>query len=348
MMFLYSLKLFGSNWIKALKFLLCYIVIWGICFAIFLPSFFAFKDIVFSSLAQTNIQNSVLSIFGGNLGEDIRTLVQMGVNVLSSTFQLNAGLCVYGLVVMFVVLPFLVNVAKYAFCEMLYSYMTSKNKTGFFSALVRSLKKSLLFALAKTFYNLLFLTSIGLCVYALCLINNPAFVHYGLPLIFLCVLVIFLSLEQITILGWMPALIVFDCNIFVAYRRGFKAVCRHFWATFGTTILYFLLFWVLCFLFGIYSMIVLVPLLTILLCVYNMVSFFCSQGMRFYYNENNILTPKKLEEVDSFKKNAYILWSLIWCFCTVEIFVNSQIFVWKFLFVCLLKKYIFWRWVFDF
>ncbi len=307
MMFLYSLKLFGSNWTKALKFLLCYAVIWGICFALLLPSFFAFKNLVVSSFADTNILSSTLSVFGGNFGENIKSLVQTSGAILQGAFQLNAGLCIYGLLVMFVVLPFLANVAKYAYCEMLYSYMTSKNKTGFFSALVRSLRKSLLFALAKVIYNLFFLATIGLCIYGLCLSTNATFVHYGLPLVVFVDLVLLLSLEQITVLGWMPAIIVFDCNIFKAYQRGFKAVKRHFWATFGTTALFFVIFWGLCVLFGIYSLIVLVPLLTALLCVYNMVSFFCSQGMRFYYNENNILTPKKLEEVDSFKKNAYIL-----------------------------------------
>ncbi len=305
MMFLYSLKLLGSNWVKALKFFLFYVVIWGICFALLLPSFFEFKDLFVTNFS--GFANSCSGLFGGGLGQGLHDAIGVGYSTIVDAFKQNVGLAVYGLLVIFLFMPFLINIGKYAFCEMLYSYMTSKNKLGFFSALVRGLRRSVTFSLCKTFYSIFFLGATFASVYGLGQITNTLFVVHFLPWVLFAVMVLLFSLHELTILGWMSASIVFNCNVFSAWRKGFKAVKRHFWATFGTTVLYFVLFWGLTLIFGIYCLAVLVPFVTIMLCVYNLVMFFFSQGMRFYYDENNILTPKKLEEVDKFNKACALL-----------------------------------------
>ncbi len=307
MMFLYSLKLFGSNWVKALKFFLFYVVVWGLCLALLVPVFFAFKDIVLAFFKDAQLLSAFSGVFQGTVGVGLYSLIATAYDIIVAVFAADVGLAVYGLIVLFFILPFLLNVGKYTFCEMLYSYMTSKTQIGFFSALMRGLKKSLLFALVKTIYNLLLLGLVVGAVYALGLVSDATFVKYLLPLVLFVLLVLVYTFNQLTVLGWIPAIIVFDCNVFSGYRRGIKAVGRHFWTTLGTTTIYFLLFWLLVTVFGIYTMAVLVPLMSVLLCVYNMVVFFFSQGMRFYFNSAHILTPKKLEEVDNINKTAYIL-----------------------------------------
>ncbi len=305
MIFLYSLKLLSSNWGKALKFFLYYIVVWGLCFALFLPCFFQFRGIISANFS--GLGTFFQGVFGGHLGEGLNAIINTSYNTIVDVFKNNIGLAIYGLLLIFVVLPYLVNVGKYAFCEMLYSYMTSKAEIGFFSALVRSLRKSLLFSLCKVVFNIFFLTAVLLCLFGIGQVFGTMFVTYILPFVAIILLVVMFSLEQTLVLGWLPAMIVFDCNVFCAFRKGIKAVKRHFWTTLGTAVLYFVLFWVLTLLVGFYCLAVLIPIVTILLNVYNMAMFFSSQGMRFYYTENNILTPKKLEEVDNINKTAYIL-----------------------------------------
>ncbi len=307
MLFLYSLKLFGSNWVKALKFFLYYVVIWGVCLVLLLPVIFEFQDVVVSNFQNANVLDAFAGVFKGSLGMGIYNIIHTSFATCQQVFEANVGLMIYGLIVLFIILPFLINIGKYAFCEMLYSYMTSKNKVGFFSALVKGLRKSLGFALCKTLYNLLFFAVTISAIYGVGTIENTFFITYFLPLVEFVILVVFFTLHELTVLGWMPALIVFDCNVFSAFRKGFKAVRRHLLSTFATTALYFFLFWLLILIFGVYTMIALVPLMTIMLCVFNMTMFFSSQGMRFYYNDVNILTPKKLEEVDNINKTAYIL-----------------------------------------
>lgn len=305
MVFVNSLRLLCSNWSKALKFFLYYIVVWGICIALFLPIVFEFKEIFSSSLNE--ISDYFAGVFKGNLGQNVHGMVVTAGDAIVDIFNANTGLAIYGLIVVFVILPFLINVGKYTFCSLLYSYMTSKNQIGFFSVLVKNLKKSLLFSLCKVGYNIVFLGITISAVFGLGLVVDDVFIRYFLPLVVTLVLVLLFTLNQILMLGWAPALIVFDCGVFTAFRKGVKAVRRHFWKIFGVTFCYFLLFWALVMIFGVYTLIVLVPVMTILLAVYDMTVFFTSQGMRFYVNDSQILTPKKLEEVDNINKTAFLL-----------------------------------------
>lgn len=307
MTFLNSLKLFCSNWLKTLKFILYYVAIWGICFALLLPAYYEFKTLLVSSFESTNALNAMGGAFSGSIGESLYFLLQNLTNFVVAMFTQNLSIACYAVIVVLIILPFLINIGKYAFNEMMYSYMTSKTKVGFFSALIKSLKRSVVFAICKTFYNLFFTAIVLFSLYGLSLISDMIFVTYFLPITAFLVLVVLYTFNQLTVLGWASAMIVFDCNVFSAYRKGFKAVKRHFWATFATTALYFSLFWAIMIVFGPYSFIGLVPLMSALLSIFDMVIFFTSQGMRFYINKTKILTPKKLEEIDDIYKSSAIL-----------------------------------------
>ena len=305
MVFINSLKLFRSNWLKVLKFLLYYIVVWGICFALFLPVFFEFRGLVSANFSAADVE--FFGVFSGGIGANIQNFFSTSINTLFDIFSANVGMAIYGFLVVFVFLPFLINIGKYALSSTLYYYMTSNNETGFLSALIKSLKKSVPFAIAKTVYNLVFFTLLGLVIYGLTAIGNTTYVRYCLWLVVFVAVSLFFALQQVTILGWIPALIVFDCNIFKAYQKGMKAAGRHFGKTYATSLAFFLIFWAFIMVFGAYVLAVFVPLMASLLCVYDMTEFFTSQGMRFYINSNKILTPKKLEEVDNINKTAFIL-----------------------------------------
>lgn len=305
MVFLNSLKLFKSNWVKTLKFFLYYIIVWGICFALILPSFFEFRSIISNNFASAGI--GFFGVFSGNVGINLQSLIEVSVNTALELFSVNLGLAIYGLLVLFVFLPFLINLGKYALSYTLYYYMTSNNEMLFLSALVKSLKRSLVFAFFKTLYNILFFAVTFSVLYGLSQIPNAFFIEFFMWVVVFVVLTLFFAFEQMTVLGWIPALIVFDCNVFSAFKKGVKAVRRHFVKTFVIAILYFAVFWALVMIFGVWIFALIIPAMTIVLCVYNMTAFFTSQGMRFYITPNKIMTPKKLEEVDNINKTAFIL-----------------------------------------
>lgn len=305
MVFLNSLRLFKSNWVKTLKFFLYYIIVWGVCFALLLPSFFEFREIVANNLSAAGI--GFFGVFSGNVGINLKGLIEVSLNTAVELFSINLGLAIYGLLVLFVILPFLINLGKYALSCTLYYYMTSNNQMGFLSALVKSLKRSILFALVKVLYNIIFFAMTFGVLYGLAQIADTFFINFFMWAVVFVVLTIFFTFEQMTVLGWIPALIVFDCRVFSAFRKGLKAVKRHFIKTFLVAVLYFAFFWAFVMIFGVWIFAIIIPAMTIMLCVYNMTAFFTSQGMRFYITANKIMTPKKLEEVDNINKTAYIL-----------------------------------------
>jgi hypothetical protein len=280
-------------------------VVLGIAAALLLPVFFAFKSIFSSNLNP--VLDAFAGVFKGKLGQNLHSLAKITIDVVGEIFKANAGIAAYGIIVIFVIVPFVVNIGKYTFNFMLYSYMTSKNEIGFFSALVKTLNKSTLYALCKLAYNIIFVAVVLAATLGLGIIENEVFITHLLPLVEILALVILFATSQILVLGWVPALIVFDCDVLTAFRKGLKAVRRHFWKIFITNCVYFLVLWAIYFVFGAYTLVVLLPVMTILLAVYDMIAFFSSQGMRFYVDETQIMTPKKLEEVDNINKTAFLL-----------------------------------------
>ncbi len=305
MMFLNSLKLNFSNWKKTLKFFLYFLVVWGVCFTLILPCFFEFKTLIATNFQARDVR--MLGIFADGYGRGLQNVLSCCSESLVDSFQTNAPLASYGLIVAFVFLPFFINIGRYAYLEMLDNYMSSHNEIGFFSALVKSLKKSVPFALCKILHLIVFITIVLFSLYGLSLISNEGFVNYGLIIVALLLLTILFTFNHILVLGWASASIVFGCNVLSAYKKGLKAVCRHFWSIFNTTFLINLVFWAISFMGGVYVFLIMIPIGNCIFCLYDIVAFFTSQGMRFYISDTKIMTPKRLEEVDKISKTAFIL-----------------------------------------
>ena len=102
--------------------------------------------------------------------------------------------------------------------------------------------------------------------------------------------------------GWLPALIVNDCGVWSAFARGLKAVGRRFFRTFSTMLVFVLLSICIDVLFGSIAFLLLVPLGVYFVYIIDFVMFYGSQGMRYYVDADTIISPKRLEEVDRFKR----------------------------------------------
>ncbi len=307
MTFFNSIKLLGSNWEKVLKLFLYYIVVWGITICLLLPVFFEFRDVITDNIRSTDVVASYTTMFSSSFGGYLNSLLMLVYTIFLDCVAVNLGLVIYGMIVIFLIMPFLLNIGKYVTCEMLYGYMASKSHVGFFSALFKTLNKNLLFSLFKTLYSLLFLALTTYLVFLLGFVNNTFFQTYFLALCEILMLVVLFTLNKVTTAGWAPAVIVFGCSVFAGYVKGLKVVFRRLPRTLLVAFLIFLVFFVITFIAGVYSLVVTVPIVASLLCMYDMTTFFTSHGMRFYVNNQIILTPKKLEEVDNINKAKYIL-----------------------------------------
>lgn len=86
-----------------------------------------------------------------------------------------------------------------------------------------------------------------------------------------------------------------------------RAVLRRGARVFSTSFIIFLLAIVLSVVLGLYAIIIILPLISPLLHIFEMVMFFSSQGMRFYVDNDTILSPKRLEEVDKIEDAKYLI-----------------------------------------
>lgn len=307
MTFLNSIKLFGSNWDKVWKLFLYYLFVWGVTICLLLPLFFEFGGVIKSNIQETEIVSAYSTIFHTSFGGYLSNLFVLVYTIFLECVAQSVGLVIYGLIVLFIFMPFLLNIGKYAICEMLYGYMASKTKIGFFSAFFKTLNKSILYSLCKTLYSVFFLALTTYLVFLLGMVKNQFFITYFLALCEIVLLTVLFTLNKVTTACWASASIVFGVSVAKAYVRGVQVVFRRFWRTIPVAFVIFILFFLLTFVAGVYSLVITVPFIAILLCMFDMVTFFTSQGMRYYVNKTTILTPKKLEEVDNINKAKYIL-----------------------------------------
>lgn len=304
MAFVNSIKLFFSNWDKVLKLFLFYIVAFALTACLLIPTYIVFKDVFVEVFTDAGVKFS-LSVIGANFGVNFHNFILALINCLILCFNSNAALSIYTVVVIYIILPFFLNLGKFVTCEMLYGYMSSKNKRGFFSALFKSLHKDLGYALLRSLYACVWYVGLTAAVFALGYINNVTFQTYYLVLCVFLTTVLIFTFVKVTLTAWAPSTIVFDCSVFGGFGRGLKVVSRRPAKTFfiAFCIMFFCI--ALCYIF--YPFVILIPVIASLLCTFDMINFFTCQGMRYYINSDIILTPKRLEEVDSINKAKYIL-----------------------------------------
>lgn len=305
MMFRNSVKLLFSNFATVWKLLLYYLVISLIGVGLVAP--------VFSSVVEVfrnhNFFETLVDLFTTfNLGSNITTIFSGFGNVLSTLvacileyYSLHTWLAVYLTFLFVVVLPFLFELGAIATGETLYGYMSSQAKVGFTGRIFSSLRRSFKYILAK----LLVATPLNILVFY-CLIKVfelttlSGGIKFAVPFIITVVLCVLMALRFVLLSGWLPALMVYDCGVWSAFARGMRAVGRRFFRTFSTMLVVVLLNICVDVLFGSIAFLILIPLEVFLIYIVDFVMFYGSQGMRYYVDSDTIISPKRLEEVDSF------------------------------------------------
>ena len=143
-------------------------------------------------------------------------------------------------------------------------------------------------------------------MWSLTRIDNSIF-DYIMPFAFVIVPSIFMAIKEVFNAGWAPAKVVYNHNVCKSYSIGMRAVLRRGAKVFSTAFIFYLLAIVLSVVLGLYALIIILPIVSPLIHVFEMVSFFSSQGMRFYVDNDTILSPKKLEEVDKIEDAKFVL-----------------------------------------
>lgn len=316
MMYKNTFKLIISNFHLVWKSLLYHIfmglIIVGLAFACSLPIINVIKDAGVFKLVSESFNEFATSFNIYKLFSDLILAVENLLNVIAENIGSLWLYIVLFLLIIIVVRTIFSGFSNFACTGVLYNYLSSNIKVSYVANLTNNFFKNLKFQLAYLIVELPIDLAILCCAYLLFkwMLSLSGLILLA-PIVLMVLLILVVSLKQTLFSAWLPALIVFNCSIFGALKKGVKAVFRRFYRSYSTAILIMLTLVILnigCALctFGA-SLLLTLPISLLSNNVFGMVVFYSSQGMRFYVDSENVITTKKLEETDAFSRLKYIV-----------------------------------------
>lgn len=302
------MKISFSNFDKTWKLMLYRLVVWAVVCAMIASCFNPIRRVVidiwdgelFAEFAGAGL------FYGKNVAVTFANVASVLVVGLTKLFTNNLGIAIYLTLVIFLVKPFLMNIGRFVVNEQMYGYMSSHAKHGFCSTFIRTLAKSSQYAILRLLFTLPFNGAVAVMFYFMLSAGGHAF-SIAMPFVFLMIATFVLSIKQILIMGWAPALVVSGENVFKSFGIGLKATLRGFSRTLVfSNALYFTMI-LLAFGFGVFSLLVIVPLFGTITSIFEMLNYFSCQGMRYYVDRDTVLSSKKLEEQDTISKAKFLL-----------------------------------------
>lgn len=306
-----SIKLCIANFSLFWKLFLYKILAFGLSIVSFLPILSKIKEVFMGS----GFLNKFNSFFNGsflahtsNLFSNLNSLFNSFINGLQYLASNYTIAFIYLLLVVFVIIPFLFKLSDVPTSETVYSYMASLNKNSFSINFTSCLGRSIGYAFTRTILELPFTL---LLVFGAFGITNFAVTSVSatmLATMLMFVFVVFVLDLQITLFsGMAPSMVAFNTNSIRGLQKGFKAIRRNFWSVLSSFAVILTISTGVVYLFGLYSMIVLIPLISLINSVFGQVLFFESQGMNYYLSPDKIINPRKLEQADNIKKVKLII-----------------------------------------
>ncbi len=302
------LKLAVANFDKTWKLVVYRVIIWLVICALLAPFYNVIKEqIVNAWNDETFLSFAKAGLFYGEIVTATFVNVLSAVlTFLTSFFANHLAVAIYSMIVLFFIRPILMNVGRYVVDEMMYGFMSSYAKLGFASTFVRTLKKSIPYAFFRYLYCLPFdLATIG-AFYGLLLVEWGSYA-LAMPFVFLLIASLLLAIKLMFVLGWGPAMVVYNENVFVSFNLGIKAVVRNSSLAFVFSFLTYFSLTTFALGLGPFSLIVLVPLFAVVSSMFETMFFFACNGMRYYIDEKTVLSSKKLEEQDTMSQAKFLL-----------------------------------------
>lgn len=310
MMYKNSFKLVFSNFNLVWKLLLFFIFVVALFGSI---GYFACQSI-FDSIGISGILADVVEDFNTFIKTFDATTFLVAIEAAAtevSNLVVNniADIWQYFLIMalIFVILPSIVhNFYLMSTCNVLHHYMGSNSNFGFTASLFCGFWKNVRYQLMclVTIFPMKMLTYF-LVVRSFALLGSSILALKILsPFIITSVYVILTSLRVTLFSGWVPYMVVKNAGVMAGLVNGFKCIRKRFFRIFGASIgvvlTIFLISVLGLFTFGV-SLIITAPAAFLFIATFDMVSFYTSNGLRFYVDSSSVYAPKKTEMVESYK-----------------------------------------------
>ena len=299
-----SIKLAMANFSIFWKILIYKVFAVGLIILMFLPVFSTFNECLvqagfYDAINGTFATFQSVSAVTNNIFACVKTFVD-GIGIFSSVSVIGF---IYLLVLVFFISPFVLRFSDLPASETTYSYMASLNKNGFMVNFFDSFGRSCTYSALKTIIEIPFWVLFVSGLYGILSLSS---VNLGLsivtPLLLFVYMVFLLSIKVSIFSGWTSSIVVFNTSPIHAFKKGMRAVFRRFLSTLSSFAVVTVAMIAVLYIFGLYSLIVIAPLSSLITTVFGQVLFFESQGMNYYVSPDNIVMPRKLEEADSIRK----------------------------------------------
>lgn len=204
------------------------------------------------------------------------------------------------------------NLTSMAICNSLHLYMGSMVKQGFFESFSENFGKNLKFQL---FYYIVTLPINIIGVVALLFSFKLFNISWIVSLISVFAIIIgfvmFVALKYTLFATWIPTGVVMNFGVFKSLKTSLKIVFKRFGKVFSAavgvvmTIICINVIMALCsFMVGLF---VSIPISILLVNVFGMINIYEGQGMRYYVDIYNVVTPSKKENNDKLKDMLYLV-----------------------------------------
>lgn len=204
------------------------------------------------------------------------------------------------------------NMVIMAYCNSLHLNMGSMAKQGFFLSYKQVFAKNFRYQLVNFLIMLpIKALTIALFIWSLRLFSYSWWVSILAVFVIILGYILIMSLRTSVFSAWVPTMIVMDYGVFKALRVSVKTSLRRFGRVFAGSIGITLFIICINFLCGLCTfmvgLIITLPATYLLLAVFGMVVAYEGQGMRYYVDVYNVITPMKKERTDRLKDMKFII-----------------------------------------
>ena len=302
---------FSNVWKALLYYVVCIALTFGVCWV--------FASPIIEKLVEANIFENLYDVLNGffsgmeasEVVNSLNNVIDTAWQVLTTNIQFKFNYIVLVVWVAFV-FPFTLDLAQLALGEVLYGYMTSQVKYSFTGRYIKNIGKSSVYALIRYFVLLVF--NVGaflILVKTIELFAMGGILKVFLAFVLLCVLLLIEAFKHSFFSCWMPTIAVLNSNPFSALKRNFKCVFKKFFSIFSNYLALIIIAIALNVMFCVFtlgvSLVFTLPLTAFVFVIFQMVSYFSSNGMRFYVYPDMFISPKRFEEQDKIKKLKYLV-----------------------------------------
>lgn len=316
MLFKNSIKILFSNfnivW-KMMLYLLLAFLFWGlVIFLLATPivkmidtaGFFnRFVDLYTEFLTSLNLTSLFDSI--AQLFDEVIIFISENMSELWPYFIALGGVCL-------VVMPISINLICMPSCTSLHLYMGSLARQGLGVSFKENLGKNFKIQLAYYITTLpINLLGIGLLFASFRLLNISWIVTLVIVFCIIILFILFTSFKCSLFSSWIPMAVVSNFGVWKSLRASVKLVFKKFGRVYGNAIgIVLTLLCVnvaLCVFSFMVGLIITIPISILLINIFGMACVYEGQGMRYYVDIYNVITPKKKEDSDKLKDMLYLV-----------------------------------------